>query len=1635
MSNSIEERVVSMKFNNTQFEAGVKTTLSSLENLKKSLNFDGSVKALGELSAAGQNVNFKFDGAQFEAGVQQTVKASDNLKKNLKFDSAVQALGDLDAAGKKVVLKIDGQTFKDGAAKVVEGAQVIKQNLNMEGVQKGISYLQTTVSNFSMSNVVSNMGQALHSIDEIQIFGKTFSLQPIADGIDKISQKFDGLSVIGIAALATLASKAVEVGLQLGSHLFDNARAGLQEYETNLNSIQTILGNTASKGSTLQDVNNALDELNNYSDQTIYNFGQMADSVGKFTSAGVDLKTSVASIKGISNVAALSGSNAQQAATAMQQMSQAIASGTVHLQDWMSVENAGMGGEQFQEALKRTARLHGVAVDSMIKKNGSFRLSLQEDWLTSDIMNETLMQFTGDLTDAQLKTMGYTDEQIAGIQQTAKAAKDAATVIKTFSSLTNTLSESTGSGWATTWKYILGDFGEAKTMWTNVYNVLGGMVNKSADTRNALLKDWHDLGGRTEMIWAVRQAFWNLMAILDPIKKAFREVFPPKTGEQLYKITQAIRLFIEGAAPSPGLIHAIHGAFKLLFTIFKIGLDIVGGVLGVIFKLFQAFHTGGKSLIAPGQAIGDFFEKLADGLANSNAIKDFFDFLGKGAEFVGKALDFILPILLKFTGVLGQGLYDVSGNIMNFLSGLARAIFAAGSAFVDGGLEVALTRVRERIESMGRFGEMLISMWDRVKGAGEEAGQRLKPVGDAFIKMFKDIGQNIKNALSDVNFNDTLDMINTGLLGGLVFMFHKFFKKISGMGGEVKDGLLDHLKGTFGGVKEVLEGLTGTLQAMQQNLKADTLQKIAIAIGILTISVVLLSLIDSGKLTKALIGIAVMIVLLGKGMDALDKVTTGSGFIKLPFIAASLILLAIAITLLTIPLVIMSMIPWANLIKGLFGLGTMLFFVTKAAESLSKNPANLIATGVGLIAVAIAIDILVGAVKGFSDLNWQQMVQGLIGVGALLAELVLFNKFAEVNKGSFANSAGLILLGIAIKILASAVSDFAAMNLGSMIQGLVALDLVLVMLNKFTSNMGSNDNVIKTAVSMVILGAALKIIASAVGDFGNMPLEVLAKGLIAMAIALREISISMSAMPKNMLANAVGMIAIGIALKIIASAVNDMGGMSWESIAKGLIVLGGALAIIAIAVNLMDGALVGAAAMLIVAAALNMLIIPLIAFGNFTWDQLGMQMAALAAIFIIFGLAGLVLAPVVPVILALGIAIGIMGIGLGAVGVGTLAFAAAMAILIALGSAALPIITALVTGILDLIPYAMGKLGEGIVSFAKVIGDAGPIFLQAFTALLMTLLQAIEVLAPQIGATLWALIEMLVNLLVRAIPLFVDGGMKILVGILKGIADNIGQLVDQGARVVVEFLNGISRNLPSVLQAAANLIISFIEGMAKTVRENSKRMADAGADLAGAIIDGMANGVAEMAGRVLGAIGRVAQDALDKVAHIFDSHSPSKEFAKLGNYASWGLALGIEENGGMVTDASENVATTALDALKASLSNINNEVSGSINTQPVITPVLDLSSVKKDSALINGMLPNGTIALDSTYNKMSTVASSTAANPAVTTVAKGDGGTKMTVFNQYNNSPKALSRAEIYRQTNNQLSVIKGDKDVNADQS
>lgn len=1466
-------------------------------------------------------VKMTFDNAQFESGVKTTLSSLDSLNKSLKLEGATKGLEDLSAASGKV------------------------------------------------------------------------ELGHIATAAQDIADKFKALSIIGITALTNIAMKAINAGEQLlHSFTVQPIIDGLHEYETNLNSIQTILANTGLTGQAgLAKVTAALNDLNHYSDLTIYNFSEMARNIGTFTAAGVTLDVATEAIKGIANLAAISGSSADQASTAMYQLSQAISAGKVTLEDWNSVVNAGLGGKVFQDAIIETARVSGVAIDDIIKHAGSFRASLQEGWLTSDILTKTLQKFTGDLNASQLKAMGYNDQQIAGIIKMGQTAQDAATKIKTLSQLVSTLQEAAGSGWTQTWQLIFGDFDEAKTMFTDINNVLSGYINANANARNQVLGDWKEMGGRTALINAISNAFQALIAVVTPIKDAFKEIFPPTTGAQLDHLSVALENFTAGLKIGATTADELKRTFAGVFAIFDIGFTILKEAVKVLFDLFSTASKGSSSFLGITANVGDFLVAIDKAIKSGTGLTHFFQDIEK-----------ILAVPIKLLQMAATAI----GSLFDKFDGNA----AAGK--VDD--------VVKKIQPFTHLADAIINVWSEVPDAVSKAWQTLEPLASKIGKIFQTVAHVVESAFTGINFDTLFAGFATGGLTAVLLAISSFIKKLKG--GVDTSGIIS-------AITEPFEQLTATLKSMQNTLKAATLLEIAAAIALLTVSVVGLSHVDSDGLTKALTAIGVMFAQLIITLGVFQKVA-GKGSAKLIVIGAGLIILAGAVDILTIAVKNLSGLSWQELAKGLTGLGAILAALI-VTTNLLPNDAKLVRAGAGLLLLAAAIKVLVSAVTDLSGLSWKELEKGLVGVGSILASLGLFTKFAEADKAGVLQGAGLVLLATGVKILASALSDLGNLSwseigkgLTSMAGGLTLMAAALILVPPSS---------LFSAAAILVVASSLGLIGDALDKMGGFSWGEIGKGLTLLAGALTLIAAALILIPPTSLFSAAAVLVVAASLGMIGDALKQMAGFSWGEIGKSLVELAGALAIISGAMLAMTFALPGAAALLVVSASLLVLLPVLEAFGNMSWEEMGKGLLMLAGVFVVLGAAGLLLIPVVPVLVALGVAVTLLGVGMLAAGVGLLAFSAALTALSISGVAGTAALVGIVAALAGLFPEVMRQVGLGLVAFAQTIATAGPAITSAITTVLLALVAAINANAPQIIATMYKLLTTLLETIVKYEPHLIDEGYKLIVNLLNGIARNIGGVVEAGVSVIVAFINGVSAQQGRAIQAGISFIINYINSLANAIRSNSSAMGDAGGNLASAIVEGMVRGLASGAGRIISEAKNIALSALHAAESALGIHSPSREFARIGKFSALGMAQGLSDYADVVNTQAEDVGHGAVSAMKKSLTGIGDLLSSSdFDTQPVITPVLDLSTLRKSAADIPKLLSaSGTGVILDTRRTADHMFQAQVGEAQRTgsgdTGNVGVGGTNPSVtFNQYNTSPKALSPAEIYRQTKNQLSVTKG---------
>lgn len=1452
--------------------------------------------------------------------------------------------------------------------------RTVEMRFKNEQFEQGIK--ETTKSLASLKEGLKLPGAA-EGLDEVQKTASRFSLRGVIDAVKNAAANFPILGAIGFAALSRLTNAAIDFGAKIAGAVLDPLIEGGKKRALSIEQAKFQF-----KGLGM-DVEQSMEDALFAVKGTAFGLDEAATAAAQFGASGIKSgKEMQTALRGIAGVAAMAGTSYTEMADVFTKV-------------------AGQGRVMGDDLNRLGAR--GInAAATLGKALGKTEAEIRAMVSRGEISFE---MFASAMSEAFGEHATKANETYAGSLANVRAALSrigAAYYTPKFEML----------------RHVFNSLGPAID---RVADALGPLFDHFQKTMPAAGKAAAKLIDDLDFKWlekaivpiikSVTNVFDALFNVLKPIGKAFLDIFPASSLNNLASMAKGVQKFTETLKMGEANASRLQRTFAGFFAVLDIGWTVLKLIVVSLAELFGVALDGSGSFLEVTARIGDFLVKVRDTIKSGNGLTRFFEGL---------------------TAVLGgaiTGLKLAAGIIGAFISSVANADFGSFGAKVK--------NLTSRFDPLKKMGEFLMALWAAMPGVIKKVLSFIRPLTDAVGSAFKKLTDAIGKAIETADFSLILDALNTGLLAGLVLMIKSFLK---GFELDLSLGLIDSIKEIFG-------GLTDTLSAMQTQLKAGTLMKIALAIGLLTASVVALSLIDSAALTKALTALTVMFVQLFASMAIFEKIAAGKGMLKMPLVAASMILLGIAINILASAVKKLADLDWNGLAKGLTGVVVLLGALAGVAKLMKGTGPGMIAAGIGLIALSAAVKILASAVTDLSGLSWEEMARGLVGVGGLLGALAIFTKLVSVNKAGILQSAGLILLAAAIKILASAVSDFAGMDWGELAKGLAALGGVLLAVALFTKLSGGSAMSIASAIGLVILAAAMKVLASAMADFGGMAWEEIAKSLVMLAGSLIIMAGAMYLMT-GALPGAAALIIASAALMILAPALLSFQDLSWQEIAKIMVTLAGSLLIIAGGMALMTSALPGAAALLIVAAALRVMQPVLLSFADLSWVEIAKGLAMLAGVFLVLGIAGAALTPVIPTLIGLGVAITLLGIGVAAAGAGVFLFAAGLTALAAAGTAGAAALVVIVTTMASLLPMIATKIAEAIAAFAKSIAIAAPAVYEAMVVVITALLNAVIKLTPKVAETLVVLIETLIavivrltpkinaalvkmindllNQLSRAVPRMVDSGMRMLQGILDGIKRRIGGIAQTGVEIIAKFIDGVGRGIPRVIQSGVNLILNFINGLATAIRNNSAAMGEAGANLASAIIEGMARGLTAGIGRIAERARSVARSALNAAKRVLGINSPSKEFFKLGEWSGEGMSNGLDYTSRLVGRSAEGMGMSAISTLKKTMSGIGDIIDADIDLNPVVTPVLDLSGMQKEAAKMSKMLPNPNMSVDYTFTKAKDVESSYQAN--VNAMQEQAVATKIQniEMKQYNTSPKALSAAEIYRQTKNQLSTMRG---------
>ena len=1395
-------------------------------------------------------VEMAFDNSQFTKGVDGTLKSVDNLKKGLNFKDTVNSLDGITRAAQKVSL-----------------APIAK---SLESVKVGFSAL-----NVVAASVINNLTNRL--VNFATAIGKTFTLDPIF--------------------------------------------TGFAEYELKLNSVQTIMAGT---GESLAVVTDYLNELNTYADKTIYSFSDMTQNIGKFTNAGVSLDQSVNAIKGIANAAALSGANSNEASRAMYNFAQALSAGYVKLIDWKSIELANMGTVEFKQQIidsavalgtlkKEADGTYKTMAGSALSATKNFNESLTDQWLTTDVLVDTLNRYSDATTDI------------------GKRATAAAQDVKSFTQLNDTLKEAAQSGWAQTWELILGNFDEAKVFFTKLSDFFGGIIGASADSRNAIVSDWKELGGRTALLDGIVSALEGIMVVIKPIGDAFREIFPPITAQRLYEITLAFQKFAEQFKMGGKRLENVKRIFKGLFAIIDVGRMFFQAIGETIFGFLHRLKPLTDSLSSSALAAADWAVSFRETVIKTDMFRVGIKNLIREIRILIVAAKIFFTNLVenfkKLTSKINfKPLTDFFENLRGWFSGISISI-------------QPLTFLKDMFVGMvGLLTKLVVGLAPWLLKFSVVAG-------NAISSFFTWIG----SALGEFDPERLFTLINTGLFGGILLAVRNFISEGAGM---------------FENIADILDTVKDSLVAWQQNLQASALLKLAGAIGILAVSLLIIATIDEDKLVGALAAMTTMFVELFAAMKAFSSGSTGiSGFTTM---AIGLIGISTAMLILSVAIKNLGELDSGALIRAVVSLIGMIAALRKMAVLLSESSPQMLTGAIALSIFSVALLIMTKAVTALGSIQTGILSQGLIGVAILLAQMVIFVK---------------------------------AMN-----------------------GAGGTD-LIATAIGIAILSGALLLLTGAVTALGFLPLKVLQQGLIGMGAALVIIAGAMRLMPPDMILVGAGLAVVAAALIGIGIAMKIIGSLSVEQLIVALAGMSITLGVLAIAMSIMQSSIGGAAALIIAAGALTILAVALRLLGQMSLEEIGLALLAMASTFVVLGLAASILTPLLPSLLGLAAALLLIGVAALATGVGVLALSIGLTSLAAAGSAGAAALVLIISSIISLLPIIAQQLGNAIISLITTLAEGAPLLLDGIITLLLMIVEGLVTIIPQVVEGVLLLVTSLLTELAKALPAIVQAGYDILLALLHGVADNIGEIVTTSYDIAIAFITALGDKLPEVIQAGYDFVIKFIDGLAEAIEKNASRLTESAINLGFSMVRGVLTGLLSARSEILDGMKQLALDVLNEFKSTLGIQSPSVEMFKAASYIAEGLVNGILAGKQRTRDAAKELGNSVIGGMNDATKAISDSMDSVFDYKPMISPVVDLSNIEAASTNMQSIFdkPIGLgVAIDAVRGIVANNAD------AGETDANKEVRNSTVQFVQNNYSPKELSRIDIYRQTRNQLQQLRG---------
>lgn len=1511
-------------------------------------------------------------------------------------------------------------------SKVIDN-RVVSMEFDNSQFEKGVQTSMKTLDNLnrSLDSLPETSGKGLFK--GFSKAANNMDLSGISSGIDAINSKFSALGIAGQEVIRSITRSAMAFGKNAWNMTFGQITSGGKRRSENIaNARFTLEGMGLNFEDYRKDIDYAVDG-------TAYGFDQAAKAASVFASSGVkagdDMKKA---LRGISGVAAMTNADFDEIAYVFEKVN---GMGKVTGETLNMINGRGLNATAaLGKALGKTEE----EIHKMVSKG-------QIDFATfSKAMDDAFGEHAKDAD----KTFGGVTKNIrAQLSRIGQAFYDPllendSGLIKMLQSVKSKIKEV---------KAVTDPF--ATRLAEEVLH-LAGIAKGFIDSFDAsklkpvfdfLIKGLEDVRSAETFILDAAKGLGGIFKSIFKVGKgAFKEIFPNNIDKPITNMAEAVRNFVGKLVPAESSLDKLKRIFKGLFSIVSLGIKIFKDLTARLAPLTSNVKELGSKLFDTAAKIGDFFtelnenyevgkpfqiisdaiEKIKSGFDGLNGlsldsaiggIKEFLANVKQSYEWGGGGLTGVIRVLFDticdgialviswIEKLTGTDLYEYTEDIVDKICNVRNAVmdFVSGIDILDKvksvvvGIKTAFSNLWTSLEPIRKAVKTVLTpLWEAIKQIGSAIKEGLSSPGGfvnlaAMMVLFEHLRMKALN---------------------LKFAFQDFKKFLDFSSGKKPFDFLNNIDKTIGAAKSALFQLT-------KELKAKAILEIAGAIAILAVSFMLLASIDSDKIAQA--GLA-MVGLLGAMAGLLKEMDTlgGGGVFKdaskgamINNMGNALIKMSVAVLILAAAMKALDGLE--NVGQDILAFAVVLGALIGAAYAINKlNIKSFNKIAIGMILLAFAVKILASAMKSFDGLDWDDVGQGLLSITILMAELVIaavaINKW--VGSGVFTKVAfGMILMATAVKMLATAVQALGQMQpeqLAAGIVGVSAAVALLILAVGAIDNLISGTDFAKISVGFLLLGASLMLIATAFRILGNMDDDAIVQAFMVLAITLAGLTVVLLLANNQMLAASVGILILSAAMLVFTAAIGMLGSMDLMTLIKGMSALAVGLIVLAVALNFIQGSILGAAALLIVAVALVPFAAALMMLTSLNLADLAgtilVLVVALAALVVVcyamtgalIGAAALLVLSVA--LLAFGVACSILtalplldlAATLGVVALALLGFAGLSAILtpLLIPMAALAAVMLLISAAIAVLGAAIMVMAMGIeilsvsgamganalLMFCTVLGSnmkilvKGTVVITSLASALVLFDAALLIAAVSIAACAVALTLLSTAMLVFAAAAVVFSASLLLVATsLKTSIMSIKELLNEGefrsigANAMTGIVKGFQDIIPKAVAAAKELGQKVVDGL----KDFGKKLVQIGKDA----IMGFVNGLKSKLSDAKQAAATVGQGVLTKLKSTFKIKSPSRETMAIGELVDEGLAKGISDNANLAEDAADDMASSTIDAMSSALSTISNAMSS--DAEPTITPVMDLSEIQNGVNTMNGLLDQKRVAnISANYN-------------------------------------------------------------------